>query len=361
MQFGLFYLMQREPTWSEAAVYETDLAQMTEAEALGYESVWIAEHHFSNYGVCPAPPVLAAHIAAKTQHLRVGMGVTLLPLHDPVLVAEQLAVLDVISGGRVDVGIGRGGTEREYQAFGAAESESRARVEEGIDLLRRCWSGEPVSFHGQFRTLENIRVGPLPAQRPHPPLYIAANSPDSNQFAARQGLPTLSSFFVPAAELQRRHAAYRETALATEHSPEAVEDLMSRAWGMRVVHVAADHAMAVRTVEAPFMSYQRQLAMRRNDGVGARLPESFDASLLRLRPFSDYLDEGLAAIGGPDEVVESLGRYLEATGYRRVLLLMALPGLAAADALRSMELFATRVMPQLSGRTAAIGDRHSYG
>jgi alkanesulfonate monooxygenase SsuD/methylene tetrahydromethanopterin reductase-like flavin-dependent oxidoreductase (luciferase family) len=357
MQFGLFFLMQRDPAWSEAAVYEAEVAQMLAAEAHGFDSVWIAEHHFSNYGVCPAPPVLAAHVAARTERLRVGMGVTLLPLHDPVLIAEQLAVLDLISGGRLDVGIGRGGTEREYHAFGAAESESRARVEEGIDLIRRCWTGEPVSFNGRFRTLENIRVGPLPAQRPHPPLYIAANSPNSNEFAARQGLPTLSSFFVPAAELQRRHAAYRDTALAAGQSTETVEDLMSRAWGMRVVHVAADHATAVRTVEAPFMSYQRQLAMRRNEGVGARLPNSFDGSLLRLRPFSDYLDEGLAAIGGPDEVVDSLGRYIEATGYRRILLLMALPGLPAADALRSMELFATRVMPQLNGLAFATSER----
>lgn len=351
MRFGLFYLMQRDPAWSEAAVYEAEVGQMLAAEALGYESVWIAEHHFSNYGICPAPPVLAAHVAARTERLRVGMGVSLLPLHDPVLLAEQLAVLDLTSGGRLDVGIGRGGTEREYRAFGSSEAESRDRVEEGIELLRRCWSGEPVTFHGRFRTVDGLRVSPQPAQRPHPPLYVAANSPDSDQFAARSGLPTLSSFFVPASELHRRRAAYRSTALATGMAPGQVESLIARSWGMRVVHVAGDRDAAVRVVEGPFMSYQRQLAMRRNEGVGARLPGSFDSALIRLRPFAEYLDEGLAVFGGPDEVVERLGRYAEETGYDRVLLLMALPGLAANETMRSMEMFAARVLPQLQERT----------
>jgi len=357
MQFGLFFLMQRDPTWSEAAVYDAEVAQMVAAEAYGFESVWIAEHHFSDYGVCPVPPVLAAHVAARTRRLRVGMGVSLLPLHDPVTLAEQLAVLDVVSGGRLDVGIGRGGTQREYRAFGVAEADSRARVEEGLALLRRCWSGEPVSFHGRFRTVDGIRVTPRPRQQPHPPLYIAANSPDSDQFAARGGLPTLSSFFVPAAELHRRRIAYRTTALAAGHAPETVDSLLGRSWGMRVVHVAADRAAAVRTVEGPFMAYQRQLAMRRNDGVGARLPGSFDPSLVRLRPFAEYLEDGLALIGGADEVVEGLGRYAEQTGYERVLLLMALAGLSGEDAERSMQLFAARVMPQLAGLATASVDR----
>src|SRR5262249_11869350 len=103
MNFGLFFLMQRAEQWSEQAVYDGDLEQMLAAEALGYGSVWIAEHHFNDYGLCPAPQVLAAFLAARTRTLRLGMGVSLLPLHHPVDLAEQLAVLDVVSGGRLDV------------------------------------------------------------------------------------------------------------------------------------------------------------------------------------------------------------------------------------------------------------------
>ena len=124
------------------------LEQMLAAEALGYHSVWIAEHHFNDYGLCPAPPVLASFLAARTRTLRLGMGVSLLPLHHPVDLAEQLAVLDVVSGGRLDVGIGRGGTLQDYQTFQSDREDSRARVEEGIALIQQCWRGAAVRLPG---------------------------------------------------------------------------------------------------------------------------------------------------------------------------------------------------------------------
>ena len=179
MEFGLFFLMQRDEAWTEQEVYDSGLEQMLAAEALGYSSVWIAEHHFNDYGLCPSPPVLAAFVAARTTTLRLGMGVSLLPLHHPVDLAEQLAVLDVVSGGRLDVGIGRGGTLQDYQTFLSDRGDSRARVEEGIELIRRSWSGAPFDFQGRFHSAERLHVRPRPAQRPHPPLFIAANSEDS--------------------------------------------------------------------------------------------------------------------------------------------------------------------------------------
>ncbi len=340
MRFGLFFLMQRHPAWSEDAVYEAELAQMDMAESYGFESVWIAEHHFSDYGLCPVPPVLAAHVAARSRTLRVGMGVSLLPLHDPVMLAEQLAVLDQVSGGRLDVGIGRGGAGAAYDAFGAAYDESRARVAEGIELMRRCWSGEEFSFQGAFRTVENVRVTPRPRQRPHPPLFIAANSPETSLEAARLGLPTLSSFFIPAPELARRREAYREQALAGGLNAPAVQALIDGSWGMRCVHVAVNQAAATAAVREPFMAYQARLDSRSN--VLDRLRHA------RLRPYDEYLEQGLAMFGSPDQVTDALGRYSERTGYRKVMLLMALAGLPSADTVRSMELFATRVLPQLA-------------
>src|SRR5712664_4378746 len=129
MDFGLFFLMQRDEEWSEQAVYDSGLVQMLAAESLGHSSVWIAEHHFNDYGLCPAPQVLASFVAARTKTLRLGMGVSLLPLHHPVDLAEQLAVLDVVSGGRLDVGIGRGGTLQDYQTFRSERADARQRVE----------------------------------------------------------------------------------------------------------------------------------------------------------------------------------------------------------------------------------------
>lgn len=347
MDFGLFYLMQRDEQWSEQAVYDSDVRQMLAAESLGYSSVWIAEHHFNDYGLCPAPTVLACYVAARTTTLRVGMGVSLLPLHHPVDLAEQLAVLDVMSGGRLDVGIGRGGTLQDYQTFRSDRDDSRARVEEGIELMQRCWSGAPFDFAGRFHSAERLHVRPRPVQRPHPPVYIAANSEDSVHSAARLGLPALSSFFVPVPELQRRHTLYRETSLAAGRSEAEVDALERQGWGMRVVHVAPTREEALRATEGPFMGYQRKMAVLRSDATGGSVPSSFDRSLLRLRTFPEYLADGWALIGTPGEVRDGLQKYLDATGYQHVLLLMALPGIPTDLALRSMRMFAEQVAPAM--------------
>jgi alkanesulfonate monooxygenase SsuD/methylene tetrahydromethanopterin reductase-like flavin-dependent oxidoreductase (luciferase family) len=345
MDIGLFFLMQRDEQWSEQAVYDSALEQMLAAEALGFHSVWIAEHHFNDYGLCPAPPVLAAFIAARTTALRLGMGVSLLPLHHPVDLAESLAVLDVVSSGRLDVGIGRGGTLQDYETFQSDRADARARVEEGIALIQQSWSGAPFDFQGRFHSAQGVHVRPRPVQRPHPPLFIACNSEDSVRSAARLGLPTLSSFFVPVDELQRRHRLYRELAREAGRSPGEIEALEAQSWGMRVVHVAPSREEALRAIEAPFMGYQQKMAVLRSDGAGGSVPDSFDRSLLRLRSFQEYLATGWTLLGTADEVREGLQQYLEATGYRRVLLLMALPGLDTALALRSMRLFAEKVAP----------------
>ncbi|MGH7389002.1 MAG: LLM class flavin-dependent oxidoreductase [Candidatus Rokuibacteriota bacterium] len=348
MDFGLFFLMQRDDRWSERAVYDSALEQMLATEALGYHSVWIAEHHFNDYGLCSAPPVLASFVAARTTTLRLGMGVSLLPLHHPVDLAEQLAVLDVVSGGRLDVGIGRGGTLQDYQTFQSDRADARARVEEGIALLQQSWSGAPFDFQGRFHSAERLHVRPRPVQQPHPPLFVAANSEDSVRSAARLGLPTLSSFFVPVDELQRRRRLYREVAHAAGRSEAEVDELERRSWGMRVVHVAPSRDEALRATEAPFMGYQRKMAVLRSDSTGGSVPNSFDRTMLHLRPFEEYLATGWTLIGAPDEVREGLQQYLEATGYQRVLLLMALPGLPTAPALRSMRLFADEVAPAMA-------------
>jgi len=179
---------------------------------------------------------------------------------------------------------------------------------------------------------------------------VAANSEDSVLSAARLGLPALSSFFVPVPELQRRHTLYRDTARAAGRTDPEIAALEGQGWGMRVVYVAPDHDEALRATEAPFMGYQRRMSALRSDATGGSVPSSFDRSLLRLRAFQDYLADGWALIGTPDEVREGLDRYLEATGYERVLLLMALPGLSTDLALRSMRMFAEEVAPKLARR-----------
>ena len=292
MDFGLFFLMQRDEAWSEQAVYESALEQMLAAEGLGYQSVWIAEHHFNDYGLCPAPPVLASYVAARTRTLRLGMGVSLLPLHHPVDLAEQLAVLDVVSGGRLDVGIGRGGTLQDYQTFQSDRGDSRARVEEGIALMREAGAAGRSTSRGASTRPSGCTCGRAP-QRPHPPLFVASNSEDSVRSAARLGLPTLSSYFVPRTSWCGGNAMYRERCRGRGPPEAEIERLERQAWGMRVVHVAPHPRRGARATEAPFMGYQRRIAALRSEG-GGPVPDSFDRSLVRLRPFQEYLDDGLA-------------------------------------------------------------------
>src|SRR5260370_32184586 len=134
MDFGLFFLMQRDEQWSEQAVYHSGLEQMLAAEPLGYHSVWIAEHHFNDYGLCPAPPVLASFVAAPTTSLRLGMGVSLLPLPHPLDLAESLAVLDVVSGGRPAAGGRPRGTLQAYPPLPSRPGPTPAPRARGVPL-----------------------------------------------------------------------------------------------------------------------------------------------------------------------------------------------------------------------------------
>jgi alkanesulfonate monooxygenase SsuD/methylene tetrahydromethanopterin reductase-like flavin-dependent oxidoreductase (luciferase family) len=220
--------------------------------------------------------------------------------------------------------------------------------------MQRAWSGAPFDFEGRFHSARQLHVRPQPVQRPYPPLFIASNSEDSVLSAARLGLPTLSSFFVPVPELQRRHSVYREASLAAGRALAEIEALEARSWGMRVVHVAPTREEALRGAEGPFMGYQRRMAVLRSDATGGSVPGSFDRSLLRLRAFHEYLDDGWALVGTPEEVTRGLQRYCEATRYERVLLVMALPGLATDLAMRSMRLFAEQVVPAMAEERAAI-------
>src|SRR5262249_16418588 len=183
--------------------------------------------------------------------------------------------------------------------------------------------GARSASRGRFPPGGRLRGRRARARRPPPPLYIAANSEDSVLSAARLGLPTLSSFFVPVPELQRRQKLFRETSLAAGRSEPEIAALERQGWGMRVVYVARDHDEGGGATEAPFMSEQRRMAALGSDATGGSVPSSFDRSLLRLRAFQAYLADGWALIGTPAEVRDGLSRYLEATGYERVLLVMA--------------------------------------
>src|ERR1700736_1719827 len=176
-----------------------------EAEALGYYSSFLVEHHFSGWSQVSATLQLLNWVAARTTTLRVGTAVMVLPWHNPVLLAEQAATLDVLSGGRLDLGVGKGYRYNEFKGFGIPIEEADARFEEALAILAKAWtSPERFSYRGRFWKFDDIVVEPAPLQKPHPPLWMGAANPASIQRVADRGYNLLLDQYASAEALGQR-------------------------------------------------------------------------------------------------------------------------------------------------------------
>jgi len=166
--YGLWYDFRNPDRWRQEPerFHSERLAQIADAEAAGFDSVWLTEHHFCDDGYTPSPMVLAAAIGARTRRMRIGTNLMLLPLHDPVRLAEDGATLSLITGGRFTLGVGSGYRQVEFDQFGRKLSHRPSLVEEGIEIIRRAWSGEPVRFQGKRFTVGDVRVTPVPVHVP---------------------------------------------------------------------------------------------------------------------------------------------------------------------------------------------------
>lgn len=350
MKFGLFFVLQRPDHLTEHQIYEHEVPQMVLADELGYDSIWIAEHHFADFGVCSSPQVLAAAVAGQTKRLRVGMGITLLPLHDPVQLAEELAVLDQVSDGRLDVGLGRASSTIEYSGFNVPYDESRGRVDEGVEILRGLWTRDPFTYQGSFRSIENVSLVPKPVQQPHPPLYLACNSEETVPIAARLGLPMMSSMLVGNRSLVKRAGIYREVSAECGFPAADVEDRIARTWNIRFVYVAENERDALADPREHLLGYLNA-ALARYRGV---LIESDRTEF----DYDEYLRGGAALFGTPDQVAEKVAEIHETAGLQNLLCFMGFRALDPAKARRSMELFAAKVMPRFAtpATAAAAGD-----
>jgi alkanesulfonate monooxygenase SsuD/methylene tetrahydromethanopterin reductase-like flavin-dependent oxidoreductase (luciferase family) len=193
MRFGLVYDFRNPAQWRKpwAEVYEGLLEQIAFADSLGYDSIWLTEHHFVEDGYTPSPVPLMAAIAARTKRVQIATDILILPLYHPVKLAEDIATIDVLSNGRVMLGVGSGYRDEEFAAFGTSRKERPSRMEEGVAILRGCWEEGPFSFVGRHYRLNAIDVVPKPLQEPHTPLWMAATAAPAARRAARLGLNLL--------------------------------------------------------------------------------------------------------------------------------------------------------------------------
>ena len=193
MDFGVFldFSVRRGQTQGECFREYFDLVDL--AEQTGLDTVWLGESHFNQNRIVSAPIVVAGSIATRTEKLRVGMAVQVLPLINPLRIAEEAATVDQISQGRFEFGVGRSGNQRAYETMGIPYEESRDRFQEALDIILQAWKGETFSYHGEFNQIENASVSPLPFQQPHPVVRVASTGEDSFSRVGRLGFPIFLS------------------------------------------------------------------------------------------------------------------------------------------------------------------------
>ena len=160
MKFAISLFQSRTANQSERTIYCQSIEQTRLAESLGFHAVWFTEQHFNDFGVCPDPLTFAAHMAGKTKTIRLGTAVVLLSIHNPIVLAERAALVDQLSEGRLDLGIGKGHAKLNYDAFGITSEENEARLYEAHDLIKMAWVQEEFSYHGKFFNVEKVRLVP---------------------------------------------------------------------------------------------------------------------------------------------------------------------------------------------------------
>ena len=337
MKFGLFGSAQAQrggPDLDSGAGFREYIDYNVEAEALGYASTFVVEHHFTGFGQVSASLNLLTWVAARTSTLRLGTAVLVLPWHNPVLLAEQAATIDLLSGGRLEFGVGRGYRANEFDGFCIPMNEAEARFEESLGLILKAWtSNERFSHHGQFWNFENIVVEPPTRQKPHPPIWMAAGQPDSIRKVARRGAKLLLDQFASTALTIERFNVYKAEVEAMGRRFDPMDVGVCRAF-----YVAKNAEDKQKAVEQRLVNQQRMSKLADPAGTGKSSMLSFDHTL-------DAAAES-AMYGTPDEIAKKLDT-LQAAGVAQVLLN------GPAGSLTNLRRFAHEVMPAYAKTRAA--------
>jgi alkanesulfonate monooxygenase SsuD/methylene tetrahydromethanopterin reductase-like flavin-dependent oxidoreductase (luciferase family) len=331
-----------------ARALQDELELIEHADALGYDTCWVREHHFTQYGFLPNTLALLAHAAARTERIRLGTAVVTLPLHHPIRVAEDVALVDVLSGGRVDLGIGRGYQSIEFDAFGIPLDEARDRTDEAIEVMRLLWSSKgPVDFEGRFFQFKNIELQPKPVQQPGPPLYYASISSGSIAHYGAKNIPCIVDPTGTTSALADLAQAWSGAAVENGHTGEG--DLVA----CRYVWVAPTNESARAYVSrAPVVSsiaVDPTLTPRNPDGSIAKGYEYWEKgwhgrTTDHYASDVDWDDRWIA--GDPERVVKQI-ESLEAMGYTNLCVIFGLDVAPSSieEVKRRMKVFADEIMP----------------
>jgi alkanesulfonate monooxygenase SsuD/methylene tetrahydromethanopterin reductase-like flavin-dependent oxidoreductase (luciferase family) len=356
MKFGIDHLFTWRGDRSQHEVLREAIEQTVLAERLGFDGCWLAEHHFSDYGIVGHLPTMAAALAQVTERLRIGLAVAVLPLAHPLRLAEELALVDVLSGGRLDVGVGRGYQPQEFAHFGVPFEEASARFAEVLDVMRLAWTQEGFSYQGRFYSFDSVTVFPRPLQQPHPPVLHAAVSSATFAQVGQLGVPILTSpNFTPIELVRDNFAIYRQALADGGHDPASFDYPM-----LQQVYVS-DNGDEAREFAREYAMYfyerlSRLLPKLDRDSIPADYGEygRIQRNVGRLE--YDFLLEHGINVGTPDEVIERIVRLQDEAGVNYYIGWFNFGGMPHENVVRSMNMFAREVMPTfLRGSRVAKG------
>lgn len=352
MEFGYFTLSDNhyEGNKRDANTFVKDLtAEALYADQLGMHSAWIGEHHFNSLGVNSSPEMVLAYIAALTKHIRLAPAVTVLPLHNPIRVAEQWATLDLLSGGRVDFAAGRGYDRREYLPFGISFEDNQSIFDEGMEVLRDLWNsgGERIDHKGKHYQFEDVRITPQPLQKPMP-MYVASFSKPSIELAARLNCGLIVAPFAAAMSfggLKQVADLYHESCAKYGTKPH-------RLMCSYFTHFADDEA-SEKAQRARQIRYYKECVIPSFPGDPRTAPPSYRyfidmvERLHKVKP--EDLTENSVLIGNSARMTEILKK-VEAAGFDEVILYFNVGMKPHQQTKEEMHRFMSEVAPHFQGK-----------
>lgn len=335
MEFGVAYTIGKEPGRSLRQGFEDAVKEIQLAEELGYTTMMISSQHFEENDILPSPLVACAVIAARTRRIRLGPGILLFPLaYHPIHVAEDAAVLDVLSGGRLVLGIGQGFRKEEFAGFKVDRKERPSRVREGATIIRKLWTEDAVTYHGKYWQLDGVSLYPKPVQKPHPPIWISGEWISAVKIAGEVGDGWFADPKQPLSIIKNNYQAFREAVARTGRDPDKAH------FGIwREIYVGESDAKAWEEAGGPmrdeflkYLSWEHLV-----DDEGKIIPPD------RTEVVDDLVHKRFI-IGGPERCIEALTEYRE-MGITHFIAHTQFTGLSHELVMKSMRILAEKVMP----------------
>jgi natural product biosynthesis luciferase-like monooxygenase protein len=343
VKFGYYILNTYVPELDGGSpeMYSRWLEQIDAAESLGFDSFWVTEHHFRYFGgMMPSPSVMLAAAAQRTKKLRLGAAVSILPMHNPLRIAEEFAMVDQLSGGRVYFGAGRGMHPTEYAVFGYEWNSAQKRLPEALDIVTRAWSGEEFEWKGEHYHFPKLRVYPQPFQQPHPPIYVTANREAENfQMIGRRGHHLMTLPWIATNEEQRSRVEIYWSALREGGHTVQDKDVFT----MYPVYVGDSDSQAHSEVIEHWKRWREFALATLNLEPGSPAHHRVFGHL----DYNAMVRDSRGVFGGPETCARILKRIIEVVGTTHIGLTFHFGGLSQGKVLKSMERCAKSVLPAL--------------